>query len=409
MKDILFENEVALVLIVKNESRYIKEWLEYHYRIGVDKFYIYNNDSDDRSELLKILEPWIDAGVVDFEDASGKYRQMPVYNDAIERHRFDCRYMGFIDTDEFIYIKTGQTLPEFLHDHFGISDDIAGLSMNWRMFGTSGLEKYEPIDVIERFTRRAPDNYYENLHIKTIANPRRIFYMPFPHNAQYMIYSECCDENLFFVRNPANERNPSDKIQVNHYYTKSVEEYSQKYSRGRADCPLDRNEMQAFKQELNIVEDIGLRNLWCQLKSQPLPQPIDHSSRKILENINTMLKPFMESDIPIQNFQGQVTTLMTCFFTIERCDLISPTNKSRLRNMVLEFLTKSISTRTTVIDLTLLLAILPQILCTEFPATKEFLSTFKMYLPRLILEYQNELESVAGFHARHVQALLELI
>ena len=56
MKDLLFENETALVLIVKNESPYISEWLEYHYKIGVDKFYIYDNDSEDRSELMKMLE-----------------------------------------------------------------------------------------------------------------------------------------------------------------------------------------------------------------------------------------------------------------------------------------------------------------------------------------------------------------
>ena len=47
---ILFENPIAIVACVKNESRYIEEWLDYHYRIGVDKFYIYDNDSEDRSK-----------------------------------------------------------------------------------------------------------------------------------------------------------------------------------------------------------------------------------------------------------------------------------------------------------------------------------------------------------------------
>ena len=36
---ILFENEFAIVVCVKNESPYIGEFVDYHYRIGVDKFY----------------------------------------------------------------------------------------------------------------------------------------------------------------------------------------------------------------------------------------------------------------------------------------------------------------------------------------------------------------------------------
>ena len=40
MEEILFENEIALVLIVKNESPYIEEWLDYHFRIGVDKKFL---------------------------------------------------------------------------------------------------------------------------------------------------------------------------------------------------------------------------------------------------------------------------------------------------------------------------------------------------------------------------------
>ena len=401
MQSILFENEVAFALIVKNESRYIGEWLEYHYKIGVDKFYIYNNDSDDRAELLEILEPWIQAGIVDFEDASGKYRQMPVYNDAIERHRFDCRYMGFIDADEFIYIKTGQNLPEFLHDHFSKSDTVAGLCINWRMFGSNGKQTYEPIDVIERFTRREKDTPNQEHLVKTIVNPRRILYMPDPHNAQYMIYNEGCDEAFRFIRKASSPYNTCEKIQLNHYYTKSVEEYLEKYSRGRADCPMGREENAAINPDFNEVEDLGLRDFWRQIKSQPISTFKTQISIQLLKNIKTMI----ESNSP----DHQVERLLTCFFSITKCDLISKDEKISLRNYTLERLTESISARVSIVDLTILLVNIPQILNSRLPATREFLNEFKKYLPRLILEYQTELETTAEFHARHVQSLLELI
>ena len=76
---IRFENEIAFTASVKNESSYIGEWLEYHFAIGVDKFYIYNNDSEDRTELLRVLNPWIQHGTVELQDISGAGGQIPAY------------------------------------------------------------------------------------------------------------------------------------------------------------------------------------------------------------------------------------------------------------------------------------------------------------------------------------------
>ena len=50
-------NDISIVLIVKNEARYIREWLEYHFLIGVDHVYIYDNDSTDGIHAL--LAPYI--------------------------------------------------------------------------------------------------------------------------------------------------------------------------------------------------------------------------------------------------------------------------------------------------------------------------------------------------------------
>ncbi len=103
MNEVLFENQIGIVCPIKNESRYISEWLDYHYRIGVDRFYLYNNDSEDTEELEKILEPWIQKKIVVYEKFSGLKAQNFVYNLAIKNYQFDCRYMTFIDSDEFIF------------------------------------------------------------------------------------------------------------------------------------------------------------------------------------------------------------------------------------------------------------------------------------------------------------------
>ena len=410
MDDILFENEVALVLIMKNESRYIKEWLEYHYRIGVDKFYIYDNDSEDRSELLRVLEPWIQSGIVDLETISGVRRQMPAYNDAILNHRFDCRYMGFLDADEFIYVKNGKTLPEFLKDHFAVNPYIAGLGINWRMFGSSGRNFYEPIDVIERFTMRAEDKYGDNEQIKTIANPRMINYLETPHSAEYVFGSSCTDEHGNVIRYFLNQINTNDLIQCNHYYIKSLEELREKMIKGRADNGKIRTAKEFDDTQLNQVEDVGLRDLWRQIKSQPLPNLKDHSQLKILNNIRTMLKPFLIPDLPSENLNGQIEKFLTCLHLIRKLDLLNDSERRQIESIILDLLRRTlIETAYSVTQAMLVVEMRKEILETKLQSAMDIISIMLSQFPKLIEIAEDVTQHFQKFYLQQIQKDLELI
>ena len=39
-----YQYEVSICAMYKNEAKYILEWIEYHLMIGVDHFYLYNNN-----------------------------------------------------------------------------------------------------------------------------------------------------------------------------------------------------------------------------------------------------------------------------------------------------------------------------------------------------------------------------
>ena len=408
--ELIFENEIAVVAIIKNESRYISEWLEYHYRIGVDKFYIYDNDSEDRSELMKILDPWIQNHIVEYKFFPGICRQMPAYNDAIEKHRFDCRYMAFIDLDEFIFVKTGQTLLEFLNDFFAQDPRIAGLAVNWRMFGTSGRNFYEPIDVTERFTHRAPDNYEENFLIKTIADPRKIFYMPISHCAIYMFGTFCCDENFNVVLEYKNPANTCEKIQMNHYFTKSIEEYTQKISRGRADNGSIRQAQTQLNSILNEVHDQNLRDYYRMLKQQPLPLVKNHSEQKILENVEKMLDPFLNSDLPDEVFHGHMTKFLTCFSLIEKTSLLSKKDQSDMKILVLNYLQKSITNaKLKPHDWLLLSTAWREILMTNTKSAANILEMFYQVLLRIIRMTEDEMKTEQTFLLRQIQKDLHMI
>ncbi len=99
----LFLHDLSIVAILKCEGPYLKEWLDYHLLAGVDHFYIYDNESPDNQ--AEVAAPYVKAGLVDYIPAPGKVMQMAVYNNAVNRFKFQSRYLTFIDGDEFIYPK----------------------------------------------------------------------------------------------------------------------------------------------------------------------------------------------------------------------------------------------------------------------------------------------------------------
>ena len=75
-----FPHELAIVACAKNEGTYFKEWLDFHILVGVTKFYIYDNESDDNTK--EVLQPYIDKGIVEYTYWPGRKIQRPIVYDA---------------------------------------------------------------------------------------------------------------------------------------------------------------------------------------------------------------------------------------------------------------------------------------------------------------------------------------
>lgn len=242
-----FENVISIVVMVKNEGVYIKEWLEYHKLVGVDKFIVYDNNSDD--DLKNILRPYIDAGEVDyifypktqadFEKKGKKVEywafQAYAYNDAIKKYRNKSKWIGFIDIDEFIVPVKNNNIIDVINEMEKIvmkGKAFVGLAVNWVMYGYSGhREKPEGL-IIENFTRN--DGIQED--IKSIVNPRTVIQYQV-HAALHFFKIEVVNEQGKKAYIPNISQSSIEKIRINHYYTKSYEEYTQKIIKSRSGWP----------------------------------------------------------------------------------------------------------------------------------------------------------------------------
>lgn len=241
---------LSVCAIAKNEGPYFKEWLEWHLGKGVEKFYIYDNESTDGTREL--LEPYIRSGIVDYKYWPGHRQQLAAYDDCLENNRLSSRWMAFIDLDEFIVPVRDASIPEFLK---GL-ESFAAVEINWLVYGSGGRKDKTPGTMMERFRFHSKPEHYLNRHVKSIVNPRRVFTMIGCHEVA-RISGDTADSHGQPVRRHFREREPQqDIIRINHYAVRSYEEFIEKQARGRASGTQPTVKPEYFIQyDLNDIEE----------------------------------------------------------------------------------------------------------------------------------------------------------
>lgn len=250
-----FKYNLSIVCILKNESTYIREWIVYHRSMGVDHFYLYDNDSDD--DLLKVLSEFKD--VITYIPIHGQLRQLDAYNNALNKYRNDTKYMAMIDADEFLYcpdinININELLSNIFKDN-----RVGGLAINWVIFGSSKYKERPKGRVTDNFVWRSKINFKKNSLVKTICNPRKVFSFTVSHAANYLRNYHAVDENGKKVEWALNSQVSVNKIRINHYYSKSKEEFIKKRARGSGESLSMRHLSEFDEHDKNDVFDDSLR------------------------------------------------------------------------------------------------------------------------------------------------------
>jgi hypothetical protein len=234
-------NKNAVVCcIAKNEELYINEWINYHLTIGFKKVYIYDNSDDN---ILKFLN---NKNII-ITHLPGKSKQFDAYNHFFKNYSQNHTWCAVIDCDEFIVLKKHNKINDFLNEYL-----LNGaLGINWVIFGSNGHSEYYPELVRKRFTRRQKG---VNKHIKCIVCCKDVIEYNNPHYPTNLINKvKDCDGNI--IEGPFNESGSDEIIQINHYFTKSKEEFDIKRSRGMADTGAIRTDVEFAAHDLNDIEE----------------------------------------------------------------------------------------------------------------------------------------------------------
>ena len=240
---------LAVCAIAKNEGPYFKEWIEWHREQGVEKFYIYDNESTDCTK--EVLQPYIESGLVEYTYFPGYRKQLAAYDACLEKFRYDSHWIAFIDLDEFIVPIKDKSIPEFLKRFEG----FPAVEINWLIYGSGGAKTRTSGTMMERFKCHSLPDHYLNRHVKSIVDTRRVFTLIGCHEAA-RISGYAVDSHGDLIKKHFREREPQqDVIRINHYAVRSYEEFLEKQNRGRASGTKRTVEMEYFNRyDLNDVK-----------------------------------------------------------------------------------------------------------------------------------------------------------
>ena len=163
--------KLALTTMVRDSARFLPAWCRYHQSIGVDFFFIYdNNSSDDEfAALVEAAAPF--PGLIirwNYPFVYGHCTQAGQQTHSICLSKHSVQRIGLFDIDEYLVVESG-TLNELITPPL--------VHVFWRWVGAGGVDSVDPRDYT-KCARNREGQWY----CKAICDPMRAL-LGLIHNA----------------------------------------------------------------------------------------------------------------------------------------------------------------------------------------------------------------------------------
>ena len=259
--------------IFKDEAPFLKEFIEYHYILGVEHIYLYNNNSSDN--YLEVLQPYLDNGFVTLVDWEKNFAQAEAYKNCYDNAKDETFWLAFIDIDEFIVPYKETDVKDFIKRF----EEFPVVTLYWKIFGTGGIIQRDPEKLVtEQFT--VSWARLDGIG-KCILNTSPCFYFPKIGVHRTIAMSKWCNRTIkippvtewkkFIFLPQIYEAPMKNTIQLNHYWSKAFEDFSKKINKG--DVASEENIKLRQKEEFfyshesrNIVDDKTVFRFLIKLK-----------------------------------------------------------------------------------------------------------------------------------------------
>lgn len=228
--------KIAICAIAKQENLYLREWVEYYYNMGVTNIILYDNNNINGEYPHQVIGDYISSGFVIYKDVRGKYRyQVDSYNLCYEEYKGNYDWIGFLDIDEYWYLRPDLTFDDFFSEER--YPNALVLFLNWLNYGDNGKVHYENKPLLDRFPNPTmpidfksgnhPLNAVKKVFVKCYKEDVKVLF--FDVNGLDYYYKDK-PYNYYFVDGGLYKDDKSDSIDyslsyIKHYRTMTIEEF----------------------------------------------------------------------------------------------------------------------------------------------------------------------------------------
>lgn len=252
---------LAVGAIFRDEAPYLKEWIEFHRMVGVERFILYDNGSTDN--YLEILSPYLQAGIVELIDwpstpAGWLDAQRRANNHCIRANAGVAFWLALIDLDEFVVPVDSEHLVPYL-SRYDKERYVGSIQVNWQLYGTSFLPAL-PRDklMVASLVWKAPWNYEaedrpDNTVFKSIIRPHAVEFFRV-HEGDFKSDYYALPRGKF---KQIQQEVQIDHLRINHYWTRA-EDFFYEVKIDRRLTFRDSSYVEVMKQkliDLNRVQD----------------------------------------------------------------------------------------------------------------------------------------------------------
>ena len=219
--------KVCLCTLGRQENLYIREFVSHYEKYGVDKIFLYDNNKKDGERFEDVIGDYINKSFVELLDWRGIDQPIfPIMNDCYNKNKEKYDWLIFYEIDEFINLYNYTNIKDFLDQEKFKNCKV--IHLNIINHSDNDHLNYENKSLHERFPEIVPLEKSQ-ISVKSILRGNltniRITWMHY------------IDDNLPGCNGFGG---PSDLIHgndfkyyvIDHYYSKSTEEFIRKITRG---------------------------------------------------------------------------------------------------------------------------------------------------------------------------------
>lgn len=246
---------LAICAIFRDEARFLDEWIRFHAGVGVSQFFLYDNGS--RDHFRDVLRPFMEDGLVTLEHWPTRPGQRSAYLDFLRRRWRIARWTAFIDIDEFVFSPRQVDIRPILESYA----DVPSLFVHSLDFGSSGHQVPPLGSLIEAYTKCA-----RSQSGKSIVNPRLARNVSQSHVFP-LWRGQTQDTRRVAIPKvpiPPDTVPAFETLQLNHYWSRSIQDLADKVARGDAfyGVARDLDLHLRLERDMNVTSDTSIIPIW---------------------------------------------------------------------------------------------------------------------------------------------------